>query len=49
MLAGVFQIDRVARFASKPAPTLDRERTQNLYWKKTKCGSGLAREGSDAV
>ena len=32
-------------FASKPAPTLFRARHNN----SVKCGSGLAREGRDAV
>ncbi|EJM58359.1 hypothetical protein PMI28_02262 [Pseudomonas sp. GM48] len=32
-------------FASKPAPTFDLQRTQNLCTTLIKCGSGLAREG----
>ncbi|MEX5684545.1 hypothetical protein [Pseudomonas silesiensis] len=37
--------DRVAAFASKPAPTFDLWRAQKVCFTSNKCGSGLAREG----
>ncbi|APV40664.1 hypothetical protein PFAS1_15365 [Pseudomonas frederiksbergensis] len=40
----VFQIDRGATFASKPAPTLDFQWTLDVCSPEIKCGSGLARE-----
>ncbi|TPG78532.1 hypothetical protein EAH78_13305 [Pseudomonas arsenicoxydans] len=39
-------LGRVASFASKPAPTLDRRCSQVLCSKEISCGSGLAREGA---